>query len=246
MVQTQVILKKAFKAQDINIKRNKISSRKIDPVLENKAKSQWEEIVKKSEQEGTKIWDGTYYRLDNVSEIKNGSNEFKLSTIKYSLVKAYRGLSEENNLTEDQYTYHINTGGLIKTTDNFYIFGNKGSDFNNPIIDFIGGGLQEDELIVETGNDIERNVFKEIKEEVNLEIEEIKESEIIGILLAKSMAIIIIFEVDLKLTKEEVQIKFDERVEDEIKSLVFVPEKDIKDFFSKQSDYRALVGELLD
>jgi hypothetical protein len=60
------------------------------------------------------------------------------------------------------------------------------------------------------------------------------------------MAIIIIFEVDLKLTKEEVQIKFDERVEDEIKSLVFVPEKDIKDFFSKQSDYRALVGELLD
>lgn len=245
MVQTQIILKKRFKAQDINIVRNMNTTRKIDQNLESIAKDQWEEIVKKSEQEGTKIWDGTYYRLDNVPEIKNGSNEFKLSTIKYSLVKAYRGLSEQNNLTEDQYTYHINTGGLIKTTDNFYVFGNKNSDLNNPIVDFIGGGLQEDELIVETGNDIERNVFKEIKEEINLEIEDINESKIIGILLAKSMAIIIIFEVNLKLTKEEVQDKFNEREEDEIKSLVFIPEKDIREFLNNQSDYRALVGELI-
>lgn len=245
MVQTQIVQKKRFKAQDIIIIKNKDTTRSIDQGLENKAKNQWDEIVRKNKEEGTKIWDGIYYRLDNVSEVKNGSNEFQLSTIKYSLVKAYRGISELHDLKEDQYTYHINTGGLIKTTDNFYVFGNKSIDLNNPIIDFIGGGLQEDELIVQTGNDIERNVFKEIKEEINLEIEDIKESEIIGILLAKSMAIIIIFEVNLKLTKEEAQIKFDERADDEIKSLVFVPEKDIKDFFSKQSDYRALVAELL-
>ncbi len=242
MITPSIILKKTFAPEEINIIKKSETNRSIDKNLEQKAKMAWKEILKESNEN---LWDGTCYRLDNIEEVKNGSLNFEISTIKYSLVIGYKEISKENKLATEQYSNHISTGGLIKTSDDIYIFGNKNEDLKNPQISLIGGGLQEDELEVNSGMDIQRNLFKEIKEEINLSEQDVLRSKIIGILMSGSSGIIIVFETILKISSQLVLEKFKKRCDEEIKSLVFIPQNRLKDFIAEQKDYGSLISDLL-
>lgn len=242
MITPSLVLKKTFNPEEITIVKKNKTNRLIDKSLEQKAKIAWEKIFQESNEE---FWDGTCYRLDNIEEVKKGSLNFEISTIKYSLVIGYKEISKENKLAPEQYSNHISTGGLIKTTDDIYIFGNKSEDLKNPQISLIGGGLQEDELKVNSGRDIERNLFKEIKEEINLSKQDVLSNKIIGILMSGSSGIIIVFETTLNISSQQVLENFKKRSDKEIKSLVFIQQNKLKGFVAEQKDYGSLIQDLL-
>jgi hypothetical protein len=245
MITPKVILKNNLDINTFKIVHQKTSNRVIDPLLENKATTIWKNLLKEYQAKGLHIWDGNYYRLDNPEEVAKGDTKLILSTIHFSTLQAYKVISEEVNLKESQYSNFISTGGLIKTSDNFYIFGKRGKTIHSSNVDIIGGGLLESENIVNTGKDIENNLYKEMHEEINILESDVNQCNFIGILHNSSMNILFIFRVDLKLSRSEMIDRFNNRSDDEMSELLFIEEKNIKDFLFSLPSYRPLILELI-
>ncbi len=158
--------------------------------------------------------------------------DFKLSTIKYSTLRGLSTLAKDNPYIYDSCpTFHCSTVALIKTADNFYVFGSRNANtIHTQPMDFIGGGLQFDELEVNNGEDIEKNVVKELYEEINVCQSDILHIEGIGIILSTSTNISFIFKVDLRLNKDSLKDKFLERKDDEMSELIFIKEENLEEY----------------
>lgn len=207
------------------------SNRFIDPELEAEAKAEWERILQKAHADGLKPWDGIYYRLENIDEVRNGSRKIKLSTVRYSQIRAFQRLKVSEKYTPEFFTYHISTVGPVITKDGFYVFGFREKTLNANQTTFIGGGLQPDEIKVEKGEDIETNMFKEIKEELGIDKKYIKTSKLIKIInVIERMNAFLIFEIELELTKEEVEMYYDKLEDKEHESLLFIHKDELKKF----------------
>ncbi|MCA9387132.1 hypothetical protein KC669_03805, partial [Candidatus Dojkabacteria bacterium] len=83
------------------------------------------------------------------------------------------------------------------------------------------------------------------KEETNLESKNIKSIECVGLILSTKTNFIFIFNISLKLNKEELISIFKTRSDDEMKDLIFVPKEELKGYLSDKGGYRPLVPELL-
>lgn len=220
------------------------SSLKLSLDLQQKVDENWKDFKRNSEKTGEKVWDGTYYRLENIQEIKEGKNILKLSTIKYSQI---RGLTHNlvSILPKKAIPYHISTGALIKTSDNMFIFGERRhTSFRSSNIDYIGGGLQPEEVEVNLGCDIFENVVKEISEEAGISRNCIESLTGIGIVLSSKYNVIFLFYAKLKIDRKEVLELFAKNNDDEMSNLVFVKESELSQFLSDKGSYRPLGGEL--
>lgn len=242
MINSSIIVKTREDLSGFTIIHKPESNRKIDPKLEQISKEIWQNLLTEYNSKNINVFDGTYYRLDNLDEVRQGSKVLKLSTIKYSTIKSYGVISQDTVLTEDMHTNHISTASLIKTTDNFYVFGQRNIVNKS---DFIGGGLLESENIINTGLDIENNQFKEMKEETNIDPTDCQQQNLIGVLLSKYMNVLFIFQTFLSISSTELKIKFKDRIDQEMADLLFVPEKDLESFLKSQDSYRPLVWDLI-
>ncbi|QWV06103.1 hypothetical protein KQ246_06725 [Pseudoalteromonas shioyasakiensis] len=62
---------------------------------EETLKDYWQEVLEEAKNAGTEIWDGQYYRLENIDEIQRGSLQLKLSTIPYSTIRSLIKLGQQ-------------------------------------------------------------------------------------------------------------------------------------------------------
>lgn len=245
MIKSEIILKRKFNANDLQVEIMQTSNRVIAEELEMRARQAWGEIIEDAKAKGVELWDGEPYRLDNLAEIREGNLNLKLSTIKFSTMAGYIALTRQIEITEAQYTNHISTAGLIKTRDGLYVFGIRGNTYHNSKVDFIGGGLNRSEIIVKSGEDIATNLIREMKEEANIEEQDIALMEGLGILLSDRMNVLIMFEVELKINQDELQNIFRDRLDHEMAELVFVKEEELERFLKDLTSYRPLVWDLL-
>jgi hypothetical protein len=245
VINPKVLLKQRCRAKDIEIVLNSPSKRILNPLIEEKIPEIWKKMVKEAEGKQITIWDGTYYRLENIKEVIAGLKRLELGTIKYSALQAYKIMSKQIELTADEYTNFISTIGITKTTDNYYVFGLRGKTVHSDNIDFIGGGLQEDEIVVTYGLDIERSQYKEMKEEANILIKDISKCEMVGILRSTSMNVLFVFEIDLNISKNKVMEKFKQRSDNEMQELIFVERNNLENYLKALPGYRPLVWDLL-
>lgn len=245
MALPRVILKQKGNIDGFKIIHSPTSNRKIDPALEEKVGSIWEQLKKEYAAKGVRVWDGTYYRLENVNEVANGEKTLKLSTIKFSTLRAYKILCRENEIREEQYTNFISSGAMIETTDHYFVFGKRGKNIHDDNIDILGGGLLESENIANSGYDIEKNVRKEMHEEGHIEDEDMDECELLGILHSLSMNVLFIFKAKLNLSKQQLQDKFKTREDDEMSELVFVEAGKIEEYLKSLPSYRPMMWNLM-
>lgn len=204
----------------------------------------WEDIKAQSRTRGVEIWDGLYYRLENLDELQTGSRVLKLGTIRYSTVRSLIEYRKKNTILKADFPNHLNTGALVRTSDGFYLFGKKKAK-DSFCVDLIGGGLQESELKVRSGEDLARNMLKELKEEVNLDSGLIKNNEIVGFVLADTMSVVILFEMELKVSLDEVFRQFNSREDFEFVDLVAISREKLPEFLAEQKNYIGILGELL-
>lgn len=237
MQDAKVIKTKLKSIRDFKISFSETSNRKTDSKLETQAKEEWKNILENAQKSGLKPWDGTYYRLENLNELEKGSQILKISTVKYSQLRAFQKLEVSKNYPTEYHTLHISTLGIVITSDNHYIFGFRERSLNNTKITFIGGGLQPDELEVKKAQDIETNMLKEIREEINVDSSLIDKTEFNKIVHAiERMNIFIIFDIKLKISRDEVLELFENIKDKEHDRLIFVKDSDIKQF-SKNLPY---------
>jgi len=245
MIESHVLIKKRLKSQDVQVTFNLNSSRKVDPSIEQEALDNWYKNLQTYKENNQKIWDGTTYRL-NTLKIYENSLDLELSTVKFSTINGYRDIFKKYDLNTEYYIDHISVGALIKTSDNKYLFGERsGKTAARSPIDLIGGGASKDELEITSGEDFETLLLKEIEEETNLDLNHIKKSEIIGIVRSQSTNVIIIFEVILNISSQNVLRLFKQRGDDEMKSLVFVEQANLKESLGLMGGYRVLLYDLI-
>jgi 8-oxo-dGTP pyrophosphatase MutT (NUDIX family) len=204
----------------------------------------WQERVREAASEAHAIWDGQFYRVTNIGDMRDDATPPRLclGTIPYRFIATFRALHEHHERERLEPLYHLSTAGLIRTRDGQFVFGKRS---RNGAIDLIGGGVQSDELAIACGSDIEANLRKEILEELGVRSAQIQSVKGKGILLSTTSNVLVIAAVDLSLSMNEVAAQFADRSDDEMSDLVAVSEGNLSAFLSNMTDYRALIPALM-
>ncbi|MDP4201045.1 MAG: hypothetical protein Q8902_15935 [Bacteroidota bacterium] len=242
MFSPEIILDSQFRFDDIEIKTTE--SDWVVPAEYDQAVDRiWSQKQQAAQDGGYPIWDGTYYRVANVSEVadKQKAIALRLGTIPYRYIASYPLLHEQHERCKLPPLHHLSTAAVIRTSDGQYVFGRRS---RSGTIDLIGGGAQCDELEIATGADLQRNLTKEIQEEIGVEFSGIRTVLGIGILISTTSNILLVALVETDVSASDIEAGFANREEDEMGSLVFVAPSEVALFLRALSDYRALIPRL--
>lgn len=240
-VEPKIIFPHAFTESTFVI--NKVESRiQLDDSQLRNISSNWQSFEEEAKLKGGQVWDGTYYRLENVDDI---SNELQFSTIKYSTIRGLTHNQDLSSISVQSRPNHISTATLIQTNEGLFVFGvrNKNS-MSSRSIDLIGGGLQPEELEVSNCKDIFANQKKEIVEELGISDIHISSMKGLGITLSSKYNVIFIFLTKLSLSKEELLLIFEKKTDDEMQGLEFIEETNLEQYLSEKGSYRPLTAQL--
>lgn len=190
------------------------------------------------------IWDGTYYRVLNAEEWASGAERaLRLGTIRYRYIATFPALHEDHARCGLEPLNHLSTVALVRTRDGHILFGRRARD---GAIDLIGGGVQQDEMPVSSGADLECNLRKEIREETGIRDEDIEEIAGLGALYSGTSNVLLLAYARSGLSKAGAEARFAHREDQEMAEPVFVPEAELRSFLEEMTDYRRLIPSLLD
>lgn len=245
MSNIEILLSKSNDIKNLKLEVVNDSNREIDLELEEKIKEKWKDVLKDANQKGLTPWDGRYYRLENINEIRSGEKVLKISdAMSYSILRGAQALNVSEDYPENFHTLQISSITFLKTSDNLVVFGKRENTLNSSKITPIGGGLQPDELKVNSIDDIYKNVEKEILEEVGVDKEHIKSNELIGLIRVKDrMQILFLFSSNIDLIKNEVQTSF-ENSGTEHDSLDFVHVTELNEYLKDKVEYLQVFNKL--
>lgn len=215
--------------------------------LKSEIDQYWASIQQRNAALKRHVWDGIFYRLDNIEDLLQGRPFLKLGRIQYSTVLGLAKIHRERTLPIEQYPFHICTGALVLTSDDQYLFGVKTElPSESDLLDIVGGGLQSSEIEVTNSNDLFRNVLKELKEECNIDEHWVKQMKSLGILFCEStLGLIFTFHITLKLTSKEAMEFFNRREDFEFSHLKFVEARQVSKFLASQKRFIRQIADLL-
>lgn len=240
-VEPKIIFPDAF-TEDTFVISNMGSQIQLNDLQLQSISSNWQSFEDEAKRKGGQVWDGTYYRLENIDDI---SNKLQFSTIKYSTI---RGLTHNQDLSlipVKSRPNHVSTASLIQSKEGLFVFGvrNKNS-MSSRSIDLIGGGLQPDELEVASCRDIFANQKKEIIEELGISDIHIGSMKGLGVTLSSKYNVIFIFLTKLSISKKELLSIFNNKTDEEMQDLEFIEEKNLKQYLDDKGSYRPLTATL--
>ncbi|HVU79907.1 MAG TPA: NUDIX hydrolase [Candidatus Paceibacterota bacterium] len=244
----RTLIKRQFLLSDIHVEI--LDQSWIAPAYyEELVRKAWEEKVEEAKKESFHIWDGLYYRVTNIGELENDPKPlvFRLGTVPYRFIGTLSRLKDAYIENKLEPLNHLSTAAIIRTSDGKYLFGKRNrARIQLETVDLIGGGVQQDEIEVHSGADIEKNMYKEIREEAGIEEKDIRSMTGIGVVFSTTSNVLVIVLAELRLTKQEAVAAFETRNDDEMSEPVFVSEEDLPAFLKGMSSYRALIPDLLD
>ena len=245
MIKPKILAAGPFKPENVKIKLNPKSKRKINPEIEKSCKKIWKDFYKKSKQEGKVIYDGTSYRLDQLYQ-KGKSLEVEISKVKFSIKKPLN--IQIDKLEKHGFEYFPNTiaiGGPLHTKDDKFIFGKKsGNTVSLTNIDFIGGVAETDTKLA-NGKDLLKVVEKEMYEEVNVPSNQVDSYQFLGVILSPWANVIFVIIPVLKITFKEVLNLFKDRTDPELSRLIVVEKENIIDYLGNLDGYKPQAAKLL-
>jgi 8-oxo-dGTP pyrophosphatase MutT (NUDIX family) len=214
------------------------------PTYDALVRDAWQARVEAAAGSAQTIWDGTFYRVTNIHDVKDGlaSPGLRLGTIPYRYIATYGALHADHAREGLAPLHHLTTAALVRTSDGRFLFGKRS---RGGAIDLIGGGVQPEELAVTCGADLEANLRKEIHEELGVPETQIRDLEGLGVLLSSTSNVLVLGAVELALSLDEAAAQFPHRSDDEMSELVAVGQEELGAFLRGLSDYRASIPELM-
>lgn len=212
---------------------------RADAEYESRVAETWESRVKAAAERGHRLWDGTHYRVADLADLARAGGPLRLGTASFRHIATYRPLRELHRAQGLAPFHHISTAALLRTEDDFYVFGKRAL---NGAIDFIGGGFQPEEGVAP---DLARNVAKEIREELGIDRDGLGAMAGLGIVMSTTSNVLVISGLATTLTRAGVLKAFAAREDDEMAEPVFVPAAEIVSYLRTMTDYRPLVADLL-
>jgi 8-oxo-dGTP pyrophosphatase MutT (NUDIX family) len=208
-----------------------------NPAYDAAVAEHWERRVQDAAARGHHLWDGTHYRLDDLSDLAAGGT-LRLGTVAFRHIATFRMLHEMHRAQGLEPFHHVSTAALLGTADGFYVFGKRAI---NGAIDFIGGGFQPEG----GAPDFAANMLKEIREETGIAPDQLGAMTGLGVVRSSTSNILVMAGLSTALTCDGVLEAFARREDDEMAEPVFVPAGDVVAYLRAMTDYRALVADLL-
>ena len=239
MFEPAILLKGPFPIADFVIEPSG-ADWQSNPDYDLAVAAEWDKRTRRAAELGDHLWDGLSYRVANPDAW--ASRRLQLGTINYRYFATYRRLHETHRAHGLDPLHHLSIAALVRTSDNFYLFGRRRVRRN---VDLIGGGVQPDEMAVTCGADLEACLLKELREETGIPAAAVTELTGLGVVLSIISNILIIGHATLSITRAEAQAAFAHREEDEMGELEWVPAGRIQEYLRAMTDYRVLVADLL-
>ncbi len=224
---SKILFQGSFSAQDVTCKFHKVSSRKIDPGIEEKTKQIWQQKLKEAKKQGKKIWDQPVYRLERF-QVDGNVCQLELSTIPFSIRSSIKEFTDDLAKKGEEYLpMAIYSSIFIETADHDFVFGEKSDKYvTNRKYSYIGGVFNK------SADKNDKNLFAaasdEIKEELGIEDKDVEEIRLFGALRTESGNLALVLYCQLKLTKNEVIKKFEKRNELEMENLFFAKKDEVR------------------
>lgn len=249
MIEPKILAQFNLRLSDINVSTQK-SNRKTNDEIEKRIKRKWNEILIDAKKNGKLAYENEFtYRLNNFT-FDNNKLSIELGQTPFSVRYTLSKFEDIKSLQQEYWSKGVFIGGLVKTTDDYFVFGKKSNsnlsstNFNKiERIDPVGGAL--DQKIEEENNYLELILKNELKEELGIEDNNINEIRALGILLSRTSFVGIQCLTKLNLTRNEVYNRFKTQSDDEFKDLVFIENDEIHEFLLNLEDYRPLLSDLL-
>ncbi len=205
----------------------------------------WASRQQEAKLKGKKVWNGKIYRLNNVEEVKHGAKTLSIGIVNYSYILAANQYIKESDalIQQRNYTHYMFTPIVAETTDQKIIVGVK--DVNTDKQDLPGGFLQADELEVNEAKDIERNAFKELKEEFGIESEHVASSILLGIGRSLHTHLPFVFNFKLNLSSTELPEIFNHRTESEMQDFKLIDKPILEEYLLRMGNSKLQVWELV-
>ncbi len=221
------------------------SSRKIDPIIEQKLDVLWNETMEKAKQDNRVCYNGISYRLNSILE--NGRKlKIDFGIVEYKVRHELVNISGYNNLSEEFFCKSCSCSATIKTADNKYVMVElSGRSMNINPVDLVGG-IMETDLEIHAGNDIFKLFYKELEEEIGVTGSDIDEVYLQTIFLEHTTNICFYFEVTLKINAKELLLRFRNNKDVDIKSIQTFNKSEYRDVLKNhQNKNRQLIAALI-
>ncbi|MFW5702851.1 MAG: NUDIX hydrolase [Candidatus Dojkabacteria bacterium] len=210
----------------------------------------WKEKSGKLLSEGKSIWDGVLYRVANVAEIEayqRGEIEFELGVVNYRYPFVSKDLLDFYENNPKYRIHHFGIGAVILTSDNLFALGkrNPKKNIHADNVDLIGGTFNQDEQILQTGEDLKTSLSRELAEEAGIAPRDVLQTKAIGIIQSYQYYVQIICVVELNKTSSELDRIFMQKEDEEMSGMIYKSSAEIKDYLDTLPTYRPLVSKLL-
>lgn len=204
----------------------------------------WTILEKKAQDEGRNLWNGQSLRLDHFEE-QDGKLYLDLSHIwfkdRYGLEAAYR--SDECS-TPSERSQGLAVGAVVKTSDDWYVFGLQSqTTMSSSQYAFLGG--LADDLELNSGYGLYQEMLREVEEESGILATDIEFARLLGMFQNHVAGYIMLFDVQLTITRDEVYQRFQENSDVEHADLVFVTPEELSEFLKQMGSWKSLVLDLL-
>lgn len=244
MIKPKILWQGAITEDELNVELvdSSKSNRAIDPTVEAKLQDKWEQQLVEAKEKGATLYDGTSYRLEEI-DFDGKRLSIKVSPMKFRVRSTLKKMPELEELGEMYYSHGLSVGGFVITTDSQYVFATKSNKvFSETKRDIIGGVLEVIEPF--SGKGIFEMNKRELREEINVDSEMIKEMKVIGIVLSPSTDIIIITLTKLKLSVSELKVIFEKRADLELEGIEFVSLQELNNYLESLGGYKPVMKKL--
>lgn len=228
-MKSKILFKGNFSKKVVTCKYNEVSFRKIDSVIEKKAKQIWQQKIQEAKDSGKKIWDQPVYRLEKF-HVSQKTCELEFSTIPFSIRLSIKDYTNDLIKKGEEYLpMAVYSSIFVETNDGKFVFGEKSDRyFANRKYSYIGGVFNRSEKYDEEA-DFFAASCNEVKEELGIDGGDVEKISLLGAIRTESCNVALVFYCRLKLTEAEITKKFSKRNELELKSLFFAKRKNLRD-----------------
>jgi hypothetical protein len=204
----------------------------------------WLEKQRVSEEKGLLLFNGQSFRLDSFS-LENNNLVLSVSEMEYRIRGSIESMADEVARYGDEYLGHgLAIGALLKTSDGYYVFGQRnGKTQSKQKVDIIGGIVDSDVEVSENG--LWHMLTVEMEEEASINVHNIKSGDYLGIFFSEFGNCILVARVELNLSRAELTGQFKQNDNAEMDDLIFVTESELFGYLTELGGYKLKMMEVM-
>lgn len=234
-----------YNSESVIIKE-KLSTRKVDPTLEDLCQKEWHNKLEEARSKDKIIWESETYRFESC-ELNSGSLVLSMSTVPFSIRKTMKTFRELLSQKGSEYSpLGIYSSCMVLTSDNKYIFvEDSGKYLDRKPISYIGGVLSKSEKNVQNGADLFGEAIKECCEETGCSPENIENIVLNAGLTNRGFSVCLLFSIKLNIDFATLCEFFKHNSDGEVNRLIGVNKNDLPTFLSELDEDDRLICETL-